>query len=151
MNGYKVPVIKIMVGSYYSEEEFGDWYENMETSLEGWAAPETKHPDVVTELSFEKGDTAYIVWAVWSYGDTFGECNNCQHDVFGMFTSPKVAQELVDHLDNHNESMLHHPYGVDGEWFETSDGQKHLIPDMLEWEGYFETLTLLEVAEVVVK
>jgi len=99
-----------------------------------WTIPDvfrlTKERDYYSEpVSFEpqKGETYYMVYAIWSTGDSFGSYSQSDCESFGLYQTRKEAEDRVKELSApREENKYRHP-----------------------WDGYFESLDKIDIKEVI--
>ena len=134
--GYSVPFTKIHVSSSHHEIVY-------DTSINGTCSAVIYYPDVTSIHRFENDDVVYAVYAIWGTGDSSVTSIASEYEVFGLFKELSVAQELLNYLEEYESPMLLSP---STHLFETSDGQTIYLPHLLNWHGYFDQLSELEIA-----
>ncbi|HET8688511.1 MAG TPA: hypothetical protein VFM18_18010 [Methanosarcina sp.] len=104
-----------------------------------------EYPDVVSMHDFKAGDQAYLVWAEWSSGDSFGHGDRNNVEALGVFMhkhdAENFAQVLRETRSNKSES---------GNFSWTSSEGQIVETGCLPWCGYFETLDNINVELVSV-
>lgn len=140
--GYKITIEQECLFSEHSEEQWGEWSSVYSNTIDKFFTKEDKHPDVVSEKEFKSGDKAYVVWAVWSTGDSFGHSEDSEVDAIAIFSDPSAAFDFKNQLEIFSDPDDYEPIS-----FETKDGQ--IIKYYPSWFGYFESLSYIEVSEVV--
>lgn len=140
---YGVEIIQSL--DYYDapEEEFGSWSESYSNSFS--RVYKTKeYPDIVSDLDIKVGEKCYVVWAVWSSGNSFGWSEGYGSEAIGIFKDKEAADELVSAL----EISAYHSDGEDkySFYYKTSDGQVFDIK-CVPWSGYFEHLDCINCDE----
>ena len=68
--GYKVPLKEISLHHEQSDDAYGDW-----SASSTWKDPKfiekyNTYPDVTSDYDFEEGTTAFLVWSIWTTGDS---------------------------------------------------------------------------------
>jgi len=146
MFGYKFNITRDMV----SCEESGDVEDYSYDYLYIYdQAPDTiaykinEYPDIVSALDFPANSTAYVVYAVWSDGDSFGRELYCSAEPFGIFASSDCAKEFSSQLHSVDRPD-------DGVVINCSDGQQFEYK-CLPWADYFSSLEYVDVIQVTVK
>ena len=136
--GYTVPFTRILI-------EQSDNKVVYDTHINGICEAVKMYPDVTSIHHFTPSDTVYAVYAIWSTGDSYHEYINADYAVYGLFNNKAIAEELLAHLENYESPML---WPESSHTFTTSDGQTIYLPHLLEWHGYFDILSTLEIAEL---
>ena len=155
--GYLVPIKVTLIEKKYSKKEWGPWKEVYDVELESNVVKKIdKLPDeysfeVVSELDLPSGSEAWIVWVVWSSGDSFGWAENRHAEVLAIFDHEWYANAFADYVRNgdyeSNNSFLG---GTDKPFiFQSGDGQEFKY-DYIPWDGYFESLEAVHVDKVKV-
>lgn len=75
------------------------------------------------------GDTIWLVVAVWSTGDSFGQDSGAHSEIFGAFDNPGQAYSFEEQLKSGH--------------VRTNTGKPLYLP----WSGYFESLDYTSVLE----
>jgi hypothetical protein len=132
----------VMTDSYSSDEEWGDWRESYDFSVNG--ASLTKKPGMETEYygggqTLEAGDTIYVIVACWSTGDSFGHADRSSHDVCIINKEKVYANQNLGILNKADE-----PRKGPLKLFLDDGAQIQYSPG---WTGYFEILDSLEIYE----
>lgn len=144
MFGYHVQIKRTCTSSSPSTKRYGDWNETYSHKIDNEIVETHSYPDVVTSLDFQHGQNAFVVWAVYSTGDSFGRAECSSSEVFGIFEDYKSASELKEALRSFNKRRKGTRLDVT-----TSDGQK--FTDYVPWTGYFESIEYVEITLVTVK
>ena len=86
------------------------------------------------------GDDVYVLWAIWSTGDSFGFAEGGQSEVIGVFKNEKLANDNKRLLNDATHGIVK---------IVTDDGSKfeYYIP----WGGYFENLDEIKVEKRTIK
>lgn len=143
MFGYKFNIDNICIHSESSGERYGEWSESYINQPDQFIESEPDHPDVVCPYKLEQGDSAFVVWAEWSTGDSFGRGERNSVEAIAMFKDIKSA------LDLKNKILVHNQGKEDKYHFKCLDGQEIKL-GYAAWKGYFETLEDVNVTPVVV-
>lgn len=150
--GYRFDIKSERVAETEPTEKYGSWEKQCFNRPPEILVKTHQYPDIVSELDLESGTEAYVVWAEWSYGDSFGFALTCGHEVFGVFEYKVFAEQLVKFLSERTgDCGMFSPNPVDSEicTCSTGDGQVFNIP-VLPWTGYFERLEEVHIEKVVV-
>lgn len=125
--------------SYRSEEQYGEWREHNEVSVgETFTYTETtandgRWYDMMVPFKPEADRPYYLIYGVYSTGDSFGSRSGVIHFV-GLFENEEDATEiakLIEKIDGYQYSINY-------------KGQDYHIP----WTGYFESLERLEMKPI---
>lgn len=156
--GYLVPIKVTLIEKKYSKKEWGPWKEVYDVELESNVVkkidklPDEDSFEVVSELDLPSGSEAWIVWVVWSSGDSFGWAENRHVEVLAIFDHEWYANAFfADYVRNlhyeHNNLFMG---GTDKPFiFQSEDGQEFKY-DYIPWDGYFESLEAVHVDKVKV-
>jgi len=149
--GYEVDLESRCVDSEHSPEEYGDWCESYENSIGQYARKTDKYPDVASIHDIEKGLNAFVVWIVWSSGDSFGHAYGAHSEVIGLFKDMESALSLKESIEkwrpNEKTKKWEEQYSY---FFNTPDGQI-FESGFAPWAGYFESLDSVNVDTVVIQ
>lgn len=88
-----------------------------------------------TGLDLKSGDHIWLVFAVWSTGDSFGYDEDACQECFAAYKTPELAYKARGMLETARKKV------------ELPEGFR---VDYLPWKGYFESLSYVEVVEVTV-
>lgn len=139
--GYEVNIDYVCTHEEHSPEQWGSWSADYDNRLES-VFKSKDCPDIVSSLDIPEGATAYVVWAHYSTGDSFGGATGGGREALGIFQDANAAHELARYL----ASVHDDEHGVN---FETRDGQKHHFP-YLPWLGFFEELEDIVVDTITI-
>jgi hypothetical protein len=91
------------------------------------------------EGEVKKGDEFWVVYAIWSTGDSFGQDEDGRFEVLCINKSRDLAEANYQIYD----SMESYGYGAEdvGHFVTTDSGEK--VPAYAPWFGYFENLSEL--------
>jgi len=135
MIGFKTKIESKLVNAKYDDPYQDEWYENHEPDV---ISIEDQSPDVVTLIgNYQSGDTVYLVWVEYTYGDSFGYYHCAGVESIAVFKQLNFAKDLQAHIIENDDSK----------GFISGDGQLIHIPSHL-WNGYFEHLENVYVSEV---
>lgn len=146
--GYSVKIDSKRIYYYRSPEKWGEWkseYLNQAPDCITIVDHSSEECDVITELEFNHGEIAYLVWVEWSSGDSFGIGINSQTEPLGLFKDRKSAEELKEEILKANEKKTH-----DHIILKTSDGQSFNIYIYPDWHWYFERLENVYISNVTI-
>lgn len=143
MFGFNVKINKYQEHYESDSQPYGSWSASSHHEIDSIIFKTDDYPDVTAPFDFNMGDTAFVVWAQWSSGDSFGNESGASAEAIGVFKDAKAAFELKNHIDSVNwrkENTLD---------FKTSDGQ-HFKMGWCGWSGYFESLDFIAIETVLV-
>lgn len=155
--GYLVPIKVTLIEKKYSKKEWGPWKEVYDVELESNVVkkidklPDEDSFEVVSELDLPSGSEAWIVWIVWSSGDSFGWAENRHAEVLAIFDHEWYANAFADYVRNGDYESNNSFLGGTGKpfTFQSEDGQEFKY-DYIPWDGYFESLEAVHVDKVKV-
>lgn len=150
--GYNVKISSHCDESYHDGEQYGSWHSHSTNTFEELTKCDEKdaYPDVTSIHDFKIGDVAFLVWAEWSTGDSFGHGTNSSSEAFALLKNAedafKLAQALREATGNQKAKKWEDQYRFD---WKSSDGQK-VSSGFLPWLGYFENLENVYVETIQV-
>ena len=107
MKGFKVEIDQDLTSYESSDEIYGSWSKSLRNEFVK-VEEVTEYPDVVTTLDINKGDEAFVVWAEWSTGNSFGRAHNSNAEAVGIFKDEKAADDFAKFLEaTENLEMFH--------------------------------------------
>ena len=151
-HGYRFDIDSELIESMVAITEYGSWKEEWINRASPIVTKDQKNPDIASELDLSVGSTAYVVWAEWSYGDSFGEAVRGSAEAFGIFEHEVFAQQFVDYLNSRRQNCgMFTGLAEDSQVcvFESGDGQVFQLK-YLPWVGYFDNLEQLHIEHVTV-
>jgi len=116
------------------------WEESWSNSFERITKTD-QYPDVNSIHDFAVGEQAYLVWADWNTGDSFGNGDRTYYESYALFKNQEDAYA-------YSSALEHARNGNDFKWV-SSEGQVFeniYIP----WHGYFESLGGVYVETVTI-
>lgn len=125
--------------SCYSDEpsdEEDEWYRpNSYTDHEitGFKI-DSGYFDLATDFVPEYNTPYYLLFAVWSSGDSFGYDSGAYIEYFGLFENEEIAKLNEQRINDKKENLLT-DFGMD-------------IPLHIPWDGYFDGLDYLRIEKV---
>ncbi len=125
--GYKVVINSRELNRVDPDEPYGRWSVECENSISR-VHKTLEYPDVASADDIAPGEDAFLVWAEWSSGDSFGSGTRNHAEPFGIFAKYEDAQKFHDELSGKKE----YDYSV-------------------PWTGYFESLDDLHIDKVMVR
>ncbi len=128
------------IDSYHSGEQYGDWHSEHTTEIYPRAC-KSLHPDVNSFHDFAPGDLAYLVTAIWSSGDSFGNSRGGDNDDIWLFKNPKSAFKFVQFLEKADKGF---------EYVDAEEGGTISL-SYLPWCGYFENLDEVVLTMVMIE
>jgi len=133
-----------------SKEPYGQWskkrsnHEVHYVTLDG-ETDDYFYDETMTYAGEAKvGDTLYLVYALVSHGDSFGNSTG-NFEPVGIYGSEKKAIEVRDKILDMNKHGDRNDFGYAR--FVDPDG---LPVSTSSWEGYFDSLEDVEIAKLVV-
>lgn len=117
-----------------------DWCTSSEHTFLGISLAE-EAPDVLDFIYIPPGEPAFVVWAIWSEGDSFGTAYGGYKEAFGIFPTREEAETAalwLAALRETNPKTLHH--------LQTSSGQRMLVREP-PWLDFFCSLESVEISE----
>ena len=139
--GYEVKINQQCTVSESSEELYGDWSENWNNKAPHSITLNNDNPDVVTSIEFFDGEVAFLVWAEWSTGDSFGRAYGGEVEALGLFRDEIFAEKFKNYLEKLGED--------DSYEFKSDDGQE-FKNEHIGWAGYFDCLDEIHIDVVEV-
>lgn len=143
MFGYKVDISQHCHESHQSDEQYGDWYSSSTNTFESVSKCTDSYPDAASVEDIPTGSLAYVVWAEYSSGDSFGRGDCCSTEVLAVFTNNADAVGLAKHIREQNGK------DVNTYKFTASTGQV-FESGFAPWSGYFEHLDTVYVEHATV-
>lgn len=127
--------------SYRSPEQWGEWRESWDYDPPSEAYLVTNksydtHPYIVPDVVLAPA-ILYVIYAVWSSGDSFGNADRGSSDIISIHADPERARRNLEILQNANGTVV----------LEMDDGST--INYYPSWGGYFEHLDTLAIANVM--
>ena len=141
--GYKVPLVEIPLHHEQSDEAYGNWSASSTWKDPKFIEKDNTCPDVTSDYNFAEGTTAFLVWAIWTTGDSFGEHAGGNAEAIWLFETIDAAREL--------ENKLRKVPDMEPIKYTSLDKQKIHIRYGLPWSGYFEHLDEIRITPVIVK
>lgn len=135
--GYAVRLSAYCDYSEHEDEAFGSWSESYSNSFRS-VAHDDKYPDVVSIHDFKPGDVAYVVWAEWSTGDSFGRAERGSREALAILKNGIDAFDLQRKLSLAEDGAFKWK-SSDGDTFESG---------YLPWGGYFDSLDEIRIETV---
>lgn len=150
--GYKVKIDQYC-DHYESENEpYGSWSASYTNSVDDMIIKTDEYPDVASIHDVKPGERAFIVWAEWSSGDSFGHGDRNYTEVLGLFVRYEDAEVLQKALEEHARKYDRRGYEKDATsyYVKTPDGQI-FQSCWAPWLGYFESLDSIHIDRVEVR
>jgi len=157
------------VDSYNSGEEFGEWWTENQTDVGNTFSFKNKGRDKSWKVSFEPKDKVYLVYGIYSTGDSFGHSNG-EAEILDVFETKEEAEEFAKKVNSFNDLETSEPYGLKPREKEERIKQiKNILGDSVQesksgwkkydfihrgevlhfpWGGYFEILNDIEIKEL---
>lgn len=150
--GYKVVINSHCEHNERSPESYGSWSSSHSNEFESVKkcdiTSSVLNPDVTSVHDFSVGSIAYLVWAQWGSGDSFGHGKGSDTEAFALLRDSADAFRLKNALEqakpNPKAKRENHFYWV------SSDGQV-VETGFLPWFGYFESLESVHIEAVIIE
>lgn len=140
----------------YCDWQIADYIELHEDS-KSWS----REVDLSVPFEVTSGIKYYLLYGVYSTGDSFGHDENSGIEFCGLFTDKHVAEQNDTRLRVHYDWAKYSGYRIgkrqpnapkyaDGQWtvkLLSDDGMSEFMCGV-PWTGYFESLSYTEVKEV---
>lgn len=140
--GYAVEIKQYCIHSHREPEEYGSWEEEYENSLVG-ISPTKEYPDIVSNIEVKTGETCFVVWAVWSNGDSFGTAYNGSVEPLALFKTYDEARGFRLELEKACNNSDEYGFLLKFDYL----GFEYSVYAL--WKGYFESLSGYEIDEIV--
>lgn len=107
--------------------------------------PETQYGDVVVPYEPERGVDYYLLYVVYSTGDSFGSDSGSSIEYIGLYTNDElnIAKENERRIETHDTGK-----------HDTDTMLRLLMPNTTDfdiyvpWQGYFESLDYVDIATI---
>lgn len=93
--GYKVNIKTTVAHEIVPHSLSDEWLTKSTHEFLGISPSNSPVPDIVDNLDLEPGSEAFVVWAIWSEGDSCGMGEGCCAEAFGIFPTKDSAEELA--------------------------------------------------------
>ena len=100
--GYEVKINQICVHHEEEDEPYGFWESTYNNTIDPFFKRNDEYPDVTCPYEFKDNDKAYVVWAVWNSGDSFGNST----DGYAVSFYPFVHIRLFFYIHHQNLSKF---------------------------------------------
>lgn len=125
--------------SYSSDESYGEWwsYYNFTAPAMAWSGKSQYGSYPYAGPDLEPGTPLFVVYAVWSSGDSFGSDHCGSYEFLSITTDMDRALRNMSALKQSGEAVIENDNGTT-----MKIGWK-------PWSGYFESLDELAIATVM--
>lgn len=134
--------------SEHEPEKYGSWYAHYDFShpTRAWEGGVNKYGayPYVGPVP-EKGDSLYVIIALWSSGDSFGHGTNSDYEILLVNNSRERAEANLAKINALDDGKF--SYSDNNAICELDDGSTMKVYTGA-WKGYFESLTSLGITEV---
>jgi hypothetical protein len=140
MTGFlKVETFSNCIDSKEPEEQYGSWYTCYDSGVRGVTVGTAT--DYAEEVPFESkaGDTVYVVYVLYSSGDSFGHAEG-QITIADVFRDSGEASTLAHLIESGSEQFDY-----------INNGVKLTMHGYQPWHDYFGGLASVHVEAFVVK
>lgn len=146
----KIHVDKRCEHQHREPERFGEWEERYSITV-GEEAKLLKNrsswgDDVPCPEGVKVGDTVYLVFAIWSSGDSFGMAHGGSSDAVGAYRTAEEAERVAAILRKGDRSGDYETRTA----AEILDGNGRPYRYCKDWMGYFDSLNSIEVHPIKV-
>lgn len=130
--------------SYHSNDLWGDWHEvwTYTPPTRAWVASEASYGDFPyvenPDDPLTDGDKLYAIYVVWSTGDSFGHSTRGNTEILCVNKNQDMADRNLEKIKNAKTMAV----------LELDNGTT-MNCYCGSWEGYFESLDYLDIAEVI--
>ena len=108
--------------------------------VKGISRTDSAYPSRVIDVYYDpEPGTYYLVFAVYSTGDSFGHDEKSSLEIFDIYKTLEEAKACKDTLEKANDFS---------EMIITSTGKK--FKTSIPWHGYFEHLNYIEIMPVLI-
>jgi hypothetical protein len=135
--GYSAHFTRFCTHSEREPEAYGSWSEEYDVDFDG--IEKTKeYPDIVSVHNLKRGDMCYVVWALWSTGDSFGCSRNGEYEALALFIDNAAAEDFRNQLIKSDNGSYEYSTVI-----KCLDGQELTVNK--GWTGYFESLSDINI------
>lgn len=136
--------------SYSSPERYGDWSQDydFDPPTRAWQVDKGtygSYPYVGPEPT--KGDTLYVIYVVWSSGDSFGSDSKGSYEILCVNNNRDRAYANLAKLNGDHKKQLDYSVSGNQVLLDLDDGTTMKVYTG-SWKGYFESLDTLDIATV---
>lgn len=127
-------------------EPYGEWETHNYIEIYGLiTGNHIEYEDVLCGFDLEKDKPYYLLYCVYSTGDSFGH-ETGRHEYICLYKTKEKAEQLARliEIDNDKNGGRYHYQTVRGHM---EDGTEFWVPTRV-WSGYFENLDDVQVKEV---
>lgn len=153
--------------SRYDDDQYT--YNRPDTYTEhtiGDAIIDEKYADVVACFPVEAGDVAYLVYATFSTGDSFGHDSNKYCEFVDLYATEKKAHAAANLIEQHNAWVVSQQYNYLSRVAKKKEGRAEFMDTLhvrltredgtkydfhVPWGGHFESLNGVNVQRVCIK
>lgn len=142
---------KTCLERYRSPEQYGDWKVDNEISVkdivfadQGIASKLGSHELVISGTQFNNNDVAFLLYATWNSGDSFGYEYNAGVEFVWLFKNIDAALEIKTLLDTGYERDVPQHILLNNDKEPGLQNFRFNVP----WYGYFERINHIEVLPV---
>ncbi len=132
--------------SYHSGEQWGDWHSHSSTKINGVSLCTQKdgwRDRVPIDFDVKIGDTIYLIYCVYSTGDSFGHASGGSYECIIAYKTLAKADAARKALDSSSKNFDDCTVNL------VSESGK-IVPYYRPWLGYFESLDRLIIESFTV-
>lgn len=124
-----------------SDEDGDNWCETWEHNISDTItkADDGQVPDVVTTHELEANHPVFLVYAIWSTGDSFGRASGGSFEPIAIFKEEEEAKKFSEALEKADSEKPFH--------YKANDGQEFHCKN-LWWNDFFSSLETVEYIQV---
>lgn len=129
--------------SFFDDDAEEYHHEYTTFSVEGITI-DNKHLDIETSLDIKKGEKIYLLYVVYTTGDSFSTNHGGSIEFINVYRDIEIAKENERRIKEFEETNDYH---ID---LKTSNGEgEYRI--YTPWVGYFESIDYIEIKEFIVQ
>lgn len=118
-------------------------------SVNGLRLVDQEYSDVTADFEVKEGDTVYLVYAIYSTGDSFGHDENSRIEYITVHKDRSIAEaneRALNGKTSNQDKNGKYDWSIN---LQTDSGI--VIPYFVPWLGYFESLSGVHVESFVVE
>jgi hypothetical protein len=130
----------ICTDSFDDGEQYGSWYAyyDFNAPTYAWSVDKAKYSSYAyAGPDIEPGTPVFVVYAVWSSGNSFGNDNRGTYEFMSVTTDMDRAIRNMDALRKTGDAVIENDNGTE------------MKMTWKPWDGYFESLDELAIATVL--
>lgn len=128
--------------SYFEDSE--EYREDYTTFYVDGLKIDNKYLDVETSLDIKEGEKVYLLYVVYTTGDSFSTSHGGSIEFINVYRDIEVAKENERRINKKEETNDYHII------LKTSNGESE-YRIYTPWIGYFESIDYVEIKELTVE